>query len=78
MAMLIKYSCFDLTFMFRIDGHFECVLAKLNFRNIDPLTINVVFIDVITADRYAFVVLCVYVCVCMVERFQRMVGRSFM
>jgi hypothetical protein len=40
----------DLTFMLGIDGHFECIFAKLNFRNIDPLAINVVFIYVITAN----------------------------
>lgn len=45
---------FTQTFMFTIDSHPEGVLTKINFRDIDPLTINVVFVDVITANRNTF------------------------
>lgn len=43
------------TFMLGIDRHFEGVLSKINFSDVDPLAVDVVLVDVITAhgDAYA-------------------------
>lgn len=41
--------------MFRIDGHFEGVLSEINFRDIDPLAVDVVFVDVITSNRNSYI-----------------------
>lgn len=37
------------TFMLGIDRHFEGILSKINFSNVDPLAVDVVLVDVITA-----------------------------
>lgn len=42
------------TFMFWIDGHLERVLAKIDFRNIDPLTVYIVFVDIVAANGNTF------------------------
>lgn len=42
------------TFMLGIDRHFEGILSKINFGDVDPLTVDVVLVDVITTHRDAF------------------------
>lgn len=41
------------TFLLGIYCDFEGVLSKINFGNIDPLTVDVVFVDVVAANRNA-------------------------
>lgn len=42
------------TFMLRIDRHFEGILSKINFGDVDPLTVDVVLVDVITTHGDTF------------------------
>lgn len=53
LTLLMKYSCGDATFVLGIDRHFEGVLSKINFSDIDPLAVDVVLVDVVASNGYA-------------------------
>lgn len=40
--------------MLGIDGHFEGILSEINFGDVNPLTVYVVFVNVITSDGDAW------------------------